>query len=69
MKKLLAVLLCLALCLPGLCAYAEEPEQEPETFLSGDFSYVILEDGTTEITAYSGLVFSKNCGRFLSSRP
>ena len=52
MKKLLALLLCLALCLPGLCASAETPE--PETFSSGDYQYRVLEDGTAEITRYKG---------------
>ncbi|MBR3475222.1 MAG: hypothetical protein IKH34_09200 [Oscillospiraceae bacterium] len=52
MKKTLAFLLCLALCLSGLCAYAEEPERE--VYSSGDYEYAILEDGTAEITKYTG---------------
>jgi len=54
MKKLIAFLLCLALCLPGLCASAEETEQEE--FTSGDYKYIKLEDGTTAITGYTGEV-------------
>ena len=42
----------LALCLPGLCAYAEEPERE--VYRSADFKYAILEGGTAEITIYNG---------------
>ena len=49
MKKLL-VLLALTLLTLSLFALAEEPE----TFTSGDFEYVLLPDGTAEITKYSG---------------
>ncbi|MBQ3668261.1 MAG: leucine-rich repeat domain-containing protein [Clostridia bacterium] len=51
MKKLLACLLAflLLLCLPALAE-----EEEAEEHLSGDYSYVVLEDGTAEITEYSG---------------
>ena len=42
----LALLLCCSVCL------AEEAK--PETFTSGDYQYVLLEDGTAEIIAYTG---------------
>ena len=54
MKKLLGVLLVLSLllviCFPA--AFAEE--SEPEVHESGEYQYVILEDGTAEITMYTG---------------
>ena len=43
MKKTLALLLALALCLACAPAFAEEVERE--TFESGDFTYALL--GTT----------------------
>ena len=51
MKKMLACLLCALLLLPPF-AQAEAPE----TFYSEDFQYqyILLEDGTAEITEYSG---------------
>ena len=48
-KKVLFAVLALALLL-GAAALAEEPE----VFTSGDFQYILLEDGTAEITKYSG---------------
>ena len=44
MKRIVAILLCLALML-GLNALAEEAEA-PETFASGDYKYALLDDGT-----------------------
>ena len=52
MKKTLACLLCSLLLLP-LFAQAEETEG-PETLVSGGYKYILLEDGTAEITGYSG---------------
>ncbi len=52
MKKTLSCLLCALLLLP-LFAQAEETEG-PETLVSGDYKYILLEDGTAEITGYSG---------------
>lgn len=49
MKKMLACLLCALLLLPPF-AQAEAPEK----FVSGDYSCILLEDGTAEITEYSG---------------
>ena len=48
MKKLLCLLMLL-LCLCALAA-AEEPVE----YTSGDYKYVLLEDGTAEITDYLG---------------
>ncbi len=52
MKQILSVLLAaiLLLSLPA-CAAAEEAR---EILRSGDFSYAVLDDGTVEITGWSG---------------
>ena len=50
MKKLFLVLLLLPVCLLP-AAFAEE---ETVTYTSGDYEYVLLEDGTAQITGYSG---------------
>ena len=47
MKKLLVIALMLALCLGCVGARAEE-------FSYGEYSYILLEDGTAEIIYYSG---------------
>ena len=57
MKKLLSLLLVvslLAVCF--VSAVAEEPAAtpEPEKHTSGDYMYIILEDGTAEIIKYKG---------------
>ena len=51
MKKLLAVLLT-TLLLMTACAWAEEAE--PTVYTSGDWKYVLLEDGSAEIVDYNG---------------
>ena len=51
MKKLLAVLFA-ALLMMAACACAEEAE--PTVYTSGDWKYVLLEDGTAEIAGYNG---------------
>ena len=51
MKKLLSLLLCLALCLSCAPAYAAA---EPQVFTSGDCHYIELPDGSAEITWYFG---------------
>jgi len=51
MKKLLSLLLCLALCLSCAPAHAAA---EPETASSGDYEYVRLPGGGAEITKYTG---------------
>ena len=48
-KLLLLLLLLLASLLPA--AFAEE---ETVAYTSGDYEYVLLEDGTAQITDYSG---------------
>ena len=50
MKKRLSLLLYAALCLILLPALADEAE----AIVSGDYEYVLLEDGTAQITGYSG---------------
>ena len=51
MKKLLAVLLT-TLLLMAACAWAAEAK--PTVYTSGDWEYVLLEDGTAEIYRYAG---------------
>ena len=51
MKKL-SILLTLVLVLQGL--FLATALGEDETHVSGDFEYVLLDDGTAEITAYTG---------------
>ena len=53
MKKLLLTLLALLLLLTAPFALAEEPE-EPTVYTSGDWKYILLDDGTAEITRYKG---------------
>lgn len=50
---ILALLLCLCLC---PVARAERETPEPEVFTNGDYTYILLEDGTAEITKYRGTV-------------
>ena len=52
MKKWLVLLIASLLCACLACAAAEEAE--PETFTSGDYRYILLGDGTAEITKYNG---------------
>ena len=58
MRKLIALLLCLALCLPALVIPARA-EEEREIFTSGNFQYALLSDGTAEITGITDAVM--NC--------
>ena len=51
MKKLV---FALALLLCALCLGAGAEENKPEEFTSGDYQYILLEDGTAEIKKYSG---------------
>ncbi len=53
MKKLLSILTVLALLLCCVMVSSAE-EKEPKVFECGDFSYIVLEDGTAEIAKYSG---------------
>ena len=53
MKKILAVLLVLLLVVKmNVLGCAEEAEQE--TYISGNYEYRLLEDGTAEIVKYKG---------------
>ena len=51
MKKLLTILLALMLTVSLSCTLAEDV---PTEYIGGDFRYVLLEDGTAEITGYGG---------------
>ena len=51
MKKLSFLLMALLFVAVLMYAHAEEAR---ETFTSGDFEYVLLENGTAEITRYNG---------------
>ncbi|MBQ1256081.1 MAG: hypothetical protein IIX93_02245, partial [Clostridia bacterium] len=50
MKKILYVIAFFLLCL--ICAAGAEEERT--VYTSGDYRYTILEDGTVEITEYTG---------------
>lgn len=55
MKKGLAVITILALLVCALGASAqEEGSAEPQVFTSGDYEYILLDDGSAEITYYKG---------------
>ena len=53
MKRTLSAVL-IALLLLSLCLTACAEETQQETFISGDYEYVLLEDGTAEIVMYHG---------------
>lgn len=53
MKKMLVVSLSVLFALLMCCAWAEEAD-EPTVYTSGDWKYVLLEDGTAEIVGYDG---------------
>ena len=53
MKKLLKTLLVCLLCFAMISACAEEAAK-PEPITSGEYQYILLEDGTAEITGYNG---------------
>ena len=52
MKKFFAIALALLLILGISAALAEE--SEPTVYTSGDYQYILLPDGTAEITDYTG---------------
>ena len=52
-KKILALILCFAF-LPGLSRGAASAGEEPEVFAFEEWQYILREDGTAEITRYSG---------------
>ena len=52
MKRLMLVCLLIPLCLVPLGAWAESPADQP--LVCGNFQYILLEDGSAEITNYTG---------------
>lgn len=54
MKKLLTILLFLACCVGFSRAEDYAVPYEPDYHICGDFKYVVLENGTAEITEYLG---------------
>lgn len=54
MKKMLAVLFASLLILAACCAWAEGMAELPPIYTSGDYQYMLLEDGTAEIVSYRG---------------
>ena len=52
MKKCIGLFLFLVLLIVAFVCSAETTE--PEVFTSGDYKYILLEDGTVKITKYSG---------------
>ena len=53
MKRMFSTIL-FTLLLLALCLTACAGEREPEAFTSGDYKYVLLDNGTVEITNYNG---------------
>lgn len=53
MKRILSIAI-LVLMLLALCLTACAEETEPKTYTSGDYRYILLDDGTAEITWYNG---------------
>ena len=53
-KRIWAFLIVLALMMATWAGLAEETSQEPEVLTSGDYEYIVQEDGTAEITRYRG---------------
>ncbi len=53
MKQMLSSAL-VALLLLSLCLTACTEETKPKPFTSGDYMYILMEDGTAEITRYNG---------------
>ena len=54
MRQVFCVLLALVLTLGLVCMGFAEADK-PETFVSGDYEYILLEDGSAEIVKYSGI--------------
>ena len=55
MKRLLALITVIALCACALAVPAAAEEEGISDIWSGDWRYVVLEDGTASITAYRGV--------------
>lgn len=51
MKKVISIVLLLAALMTVLCSCGEK---EPEPVVSGEYTYVALEDNTAKITKYNG---------------
>ncbi len=54
MRKTLALLLTILLCLTGVSLAEEAGEVVKETFTCEEYEYALLDDGTAEITKYHG---------------
>ena len=53
MKKIIAVIMALA-CIVCVFASCGKKDETPKELTSGDYTYVVLEDGTVKITKYNG---------------
>ena len=53
-KKWFAALLMVAVLVCACWTGAVAEDEERETFTVGDYEYALLDDGTVEITGYSG---------------
>ena len=53
MKKIIAVIMALA-CIVCVFASCGKKDDTPKELTSGDYTYVVLEDGTAKITKYNG---------------
>lgn len=53
MKKIIAVIMALA-CIVCVFASCGKKDDTPKELTSGDYTYVVLEDGTVKITKYNG---------------
>ena len=51
-KKFIVILICLAVLIP--CSFASAADGEAENYTSGDYTYVLLDDGSAEIVKYTG---------------
>ena len=54
---IISIVMMTCMCAAVVTVFADEQETEEieqETFVSGDYEYIVLEDGTVEITGYSG---------------
>ena len=53
MKKIIAVIMALA-CIVCVFASCGKKDDTPKELASGDYTYIVLEDGTVKITKYNG---------------
>ena len=54
MKKIISIILCTAMLLPSVFLNTVSVQAKTKTYASGNYRYVILKDGTAEITSYKG---------------